>query len=93
MSQQANLLILIAEPGTPVVIPAGFLWASINPAEDVTYTITNSLSGEMAGVSEIVTPAISIPFTFPSPPSLEGFKAHTVTVTGGNATIVYTNGN
>ncbi len=89
MGQQSNLLVLVATVASPATIPAGFLWASINPGSGVTYTITNSSSA--GGV--LVTPAIAVPFSFPSPPSLEGFEAHVITVTGGDATIVYTNGN
>ncbi len=89
MGQQSNLLVLVATTSVPAVIPAGFLWASINPSEGASYTITNSSTA--GGI--IVTPAILVPFSFPSPPSLEGFGAHTITASVGDVTIVYTNGN
>lgn len=90
---QSNLLILICPAGSTMEIPEGFLWASINPGTDGTYTITNSLSGEIVDVSKTVTSAISVPFTFPSAPSLEGYKAHTIAATTADALITYTNGN
>lgn len=87
-----NLLFLIATPGTPAVIPGNFQFASINPATDASYTITNSLDGNISGVGLTVSSAIEIPFTFPDPPNQDGWGEHTITATGGDVLIAYSNG-
>lgn len=92
MAEQANMLFLNVPSGESKTIPAGFLFASISPASGATYTITNSLDGEITNVSLKTSPSIGTVFTFPSPPSTEGWTAHIIAASGGAVTIAYASG-
>lgn len=88
----ANLLFKVVAPGTPFTIPSGFIAASMYPATGATYTITNSSAGSVPDVSDKISASIGVAYSFPDPPSLEGYAAHIITATGGNITVTYTNG-
>ncbi len=89
----SNLLMINLTAGQSFTIPEGFLWASIKPSSGATYTITNGLAVDMAGISLKTSPAIEEVFTFGPQPSLGAFKEHTIAATGGAVLVVYTNGN
>lgn len=89
---KSNMLFLNVPSGQEKTIPSGFLFASILPASGATYTIENNLEGEIENVSLKVSPSIGSTFTFPSPPSTDGWEEHTIAATGAAVIIAYASG-
>jgi hypothetical protein len=87
-----NLLMWNIAAGETFTIPEGFLFASIYPSSGATYTITNSLNGEITNVSLKISPAINTVFTFPNAPSLSGWTNHVISASSGSVLVVYANG-
>lgn len=87
-----NLLFKTVAPGTPFVLPSGFLIASFLPATGATYTITNSLSGGVTNEYDIISAAYSTVYTFPAAPSLDGWAPHTITAIGGSVYVAFATG-
>lgn len=88
----SNTLFITLAAGETFTLPDGFLSASIYPASGASFTITNSLGGEIEGVSLQVSAAIDTVYTFGQPPSLEGWANHIITASGGQVTITYATG-
>lgn len=74
------------------VVPAGFVFLSINPGSGASYRIANSLTGDIANVGNKTSGAYSIPYTFPDPPGAEGWAEHTITWIAGTIEIAYASG-
>lgn len=80
-----NLLFAVASEGSPVTLPAGFMYASFSPAPGVTYTITNSL--QTNPVSGNIRSAFTMPVI-----GTDGYAQHIITATGGDVIVVYVTG-
>ena len=88
-----NLLFLVITAGSSVEIQAGFNFLSIRPRSGATYTITNSLAGDLpSNQGNRVSGSYSVDFTFPDPPSPDGWASHIITASGGSVDVTFSNG-
>lgn len=88
----SNLLTWTLTTGQTFTLPEGFLFASIYPATGASFTITNSLPGGIANVSLKTTGSIDTAFSIPTAPTIDGWKEHVITASGGTVLIVYATG-
>lgn len=87
-----NLLFWNVAAGETFTIPEAFAFASVYPSTGATFTITNSLAGTIDDVSTTVSEPIGVAFTFPDPPTLDGWADHIITAIDASVIVVYANG-
>lgn len=77
--------------GNSAEIPQGFMMASILPDSNASYTITNSIGGDLGPNALATSTPISGIYTFPlaNPFNQNGYDTHTVTAIGGDVLVSY----
>lgn len=89
-----NALFARATPGNPIVLGRGFMFASFAPENGSTYTVTNSLPGDIAPATK-VSPVLAATLSLPNIQELNpnGYHTHTITCVSGTAIdIMYVTG-
>lgn len=94
MANNVNMKFARAVSGTPLILASGFVFASITPESTSTYSITNSMSGDIPPALKI-SPSLSGVFSFPDISNYgKAYHTHTITVLTGTAVdIAFVDGN
>jgi hypothetical protein len=88
MANYRSLFFATVTSAVPFTIPEGFLYASLDVESTASYTITNTVGlPAVPSTSGAVTNAFTFPYI-----NIDGWAAHTITVSTGTVVIVYTTG-